>query len=66
MIIYITRDENLNYAVSNLYEDGAFFEVEAEMPDDEYEKMQAADKAYWELQEKIEKLYKGSPRRDKR
>ena len=66
MIIYMTRDSSEEFAFSSLYEDSEFMEVEAEIPDAEYEAMLAVDKAYWAQQEKLGGLYMKSPRRDKR
>jgi hypothetical protein len=66
LIIYMTRDSSEEFAFSTLYEDSQFMEVEAEIPDDEYEKMLAVDKAYWEQQGRLGELYHTPPRRDKR
>lgn len=66
MLIYIDRDVSEEYAVSNLYEDSPYFDVEAEITDAEYEEFVKVNKAYWDWQEKLAGLYEKSPRRDKR
>jgi len=66
MIVYVDRDMSEEFAVSNLYEDSRFFDVEVELPDAEYQDLLRANKAYWAWQEKLAELYEKSPRRDRR
>jgi len=57
MKIYITRDINSAFFVSELYEDAARMEAEGEITEEEWKEYNAAEAKYWEWQDKIEKLW---------
>jgi hypothetical protein len=66
MIIYISRDLSEEFAVCGQDGDSEFYECQAELPDEEYEKLKKVNKAYWDWQSRLYGLYEKSPRRDKR
>jgi len=68
MKIYIDRDVSSEYSATDLYEDWRGYMVEAEMSDADWLEGNRIVRAYWDFQDKLEKLYEAgkSLRGDKR
>ena len=68
MRIYIDRDVSSEYSATDLYEEWRGYMVGAEMSDADWLEGNMIVRAYWDFQDKLEKLYEAgkSLRGDKR
>lgn len=66
--IYIDRDISSEYSATDLYEDWRNYMVAAEVTDAEWLEGNKIVRAYWDFQDKLEKLYEAgkSTRGDKK